>query len=111
MVEQAATGDRWWLGFGIGGRRTRAGVVSDAGEVRRARMDETARQPFDVVWRGLLAYAREAIEAEGRRRHLRDPGAITFRTLVEGVDAGVLGAVARVMQAVGANDASSASPA
>jgi len=87
MVEQAATGDRWWLGFDIGGRRTKAGVVSDAGEVRRARMDETAHQPFDVVWRGLLAYAREA------------------------VDAGVLGAVARVMHAVGANDASSASPA
>ncbi len=66
MVEQAATGDRWWLGFDIGGTRTKAGVVSDAGEVRRARMDETAHQPFEVVWQGLLAYAREAIEAEGR---------------------------------------------
>ncbi len=57
--------DRWWLGFDVGGTRTKAGVVSDDGEVRGAHLVETGHEPFDRVWERLLAIADEAIAAEG----------------------------------------------
>ena len=58
--------ERWWLGFDIGGTRTKAGVVSDDGSVRHAHVKDTGHQPFDVVWDHLLAHLDEAIAREGR---------------------------------------------
>ena len=56
---------QWWLGFDIGGTRTKAGVVRDDGSVHRTHLEDTGHEPFDVVWERMLAYADEAIEAEG----------------------------------------------
>lgn len=56
----------WWLGFDIGGTRTKAGVVDDDGRVRRTHLVETGDEPFDVVWDRLLAIADEALAAEER---------------------------------------------
>ncbi len=57
--------DSWWLGFDIGGTRTKAGVVSDDGSVRRTHLVETGHEPFEVVWERMLAIADEALAAEG----------------------------------------------
>ena len=56
----------WWLGFDIGGTRTKAGVVDDEGRVRRTHLVETGHEPFAVVWERMLAIADEALAAEGR---------------------------------------------
>ncbi len=58
-------GRDWWLGFDIGGTRTKAGIVSEEGEVAHAQVEETGHEPFDVVWRRMLDYADEAVAAEG----------------------------------------------
>jgi glucokinase len=55
----------WWLGFDIGGTRTKAGVVSDAGEVRSEHVAVTGHEPFEMVWQRMLAYADEAVADEG----------------------------------------------
>jgi glucokinase len=55
----------WWLGFDIGGTRSKAGVVSPDGQVRRAHLEETGHEPFGVVWQKMLTYADEAIREEG----------------------------------------------
>ncbi len=66
MDEQQPVGERWWLGFDIGGTRTKAGVVSDDGSVRHAHVKDTGHQPFDIVWDHLLVHLDEAIASEGR---------------------------------------------
>jgi glucokinase len=58
--------ERWWLGFDIGGTRTKTGVVRDDGTVSRAHMQETGQQPFADVWQHLLGHVDEAITSEGR---------------------------------------------
>jgi glucokinase len=60
-----STPRRWWLGFDIGGTRTKAGVVTDDGQVHRPHLEETGHQPFEAIWAHLLRYAGEALEAEG----------------------------------------------
>jgi glucokinase len=55
----------WWLGFDIGGTRTKAGIVSDDGEVLRTHLEDTGHGPFEVVWERMLDYADEAIATEG----------------------------------------------
>ena len=40
----------WWLGFDIGGTRTKSGVVGADGEVSRTQLAETDRLPFGIVW-------------------------------------------------------------
>ncbi len=56
----------WWLGYDVGGTRTKVGVVSDDGEVLDARVVEVDHQPFEAVWRQILAYADEAVERRGQ---------------------------------------------
>jgi glucokinase len=65
MSEQASVSRGWWLGFDIGGTRTKSGVVSDDGEVRHAHVRETTHEPFERVWEHLLAHAEVALEREG----------------------------------------------
>ena len=55
----------WWLGFDIGGTRTKAGIVSDDGSVVRTHLEDTGHQPFDVVWERMLAYIDAAISTDG----------------------------------------------
>jgi glucokinase len=55
----------WWLGFDIGGTRTKAGVVGADGQVRRTHLEETGHEPFAVVWDKLLAYADGALAELG----------------------------------------------
>jgi glucokinase len=57
---------RWWLGFDIGGTRTKAGVVGDDGVVSQAHVKHTDRLPFERVWAHLLEHVREAVEREDR---------------------------------------------
>ena len=64
---------RWWLGFDIGGTRTKAGVVRDDGAVSQAHVQETDHQPFEQVWEHLLQHADAAIASEGRE-HLAGVG-------------------------------------
>ncbi len=54
----------WWLGFDIGGTRTKAGVVDDAGEVRRAQVLDTEHQLFATLWERLLAVIDDAVASE-----------------------------------------------
>jgi glucokinase len=63
----------WWLGFDIGGTRTKAGIVSDAGEVLRTHVEDTGHQPFAVVWERMLEYI-EAARAESGAAGLRGIG-------------------------------------
>ncbi len=60
------TGSAWWLGFDIGGTRTKAGLVRPGGEVERAQVLETGQQPFERTWQDLLAWADQAVAEEGR---------------------------------------------
>ena len=53
----AARTGGWWLGFDVGGTRTKAGVVGDDGAVERTHVEDTGREPFDVVWQRMLAFA------------------------------------------------------
>jgi glucokinase len=55
----------WWLGFDIGGTRSKMGVVSAEGDVGRAHFEDTGHEPFEVVLERMIAYADEAIAAEG----------------------------------------------
>ncbi len=55
----------WWLGVDIGGTRTKLGVVSRDGEVRRSEVQQTTHEPFEVIWERLLEYARGAQRDEG----------------------------------------------
>lgn len=55
----------WWLGFDIGGTRSKAGVVTADGKVHHAHVDETGHEPFEVVWQKLIAYADEAVLRQG----------------------------------------------
>jgi glucokinase len=57
--------ERWWLGFDIGGTRTKAGVVGDDGSVRHEHVKDTDHQPFAAVWEHLLEHLDEAIRLEG----------------------------------------------
>ncbi len=66
-MEQPTSGSgSWWLGFDIGGTRTKAGVVDDAGAVSEAHVQDTDHQPFERVWEHMLAYADGAMAANGR---------------------------------------------
>jgi len=56
----------WWLGFDIGGTRTKSGVVAADGRVGREHVQETGHQPFETVWAHLLECADEAIATQGR---------------------------------------------
>jgi glucokinase len=56
----------WWLGFDIGGTRTKVGVVSPDGTVRQAQVLDTEHQPFATIWERLLAGIDEAVTREGR---------------------------------------------
>jgi glucokinase len=56
----------WWLGFDIGGTRTKAGIVRPDGVVDHAEVLETGHQPFEHIWERLLAYAEGAVDREGR---------------------------------------------
>lgn len=58
----------WWLGFDVGGTRTKFGVVADDGTVSDARAVETTHETFDDVWQRLLAFADEAQERHGWSR-------------------------------------------
>jgi len=55
----------WWLGFDIGGTRTKSGVVSDDGTVSHARMEETTHETFELLWERMLAYADQAVARDG----------------------------------------------
>lgn len=55
----------WWLGFDIGGTRSKAGVVTKDGQVHRTHLEDTGHEPFAIVWEKLLAYADEAIAKQG----------------------------------------------
>ncbi|MEX1335815.1 MAG: ROK family protein, partial [Candidatus Limnocylindrales bacterium] len=66
MTEGDPVTEGWWLGFDIGGTRTKTGVVRDDGTVSRAHMQETGQQPFADVWQHLLGHVDEAIASEGR---------------------------------------------
>jgi len=55
----------WWLGVDIGGTRTKLGVVSAEGDVRRSEVLPTTHEPFEVIWERLLGYARKAQRDEG----------------------------------------------
>ena len=57
--------DAWWLGFDVGGTRTKAGVVRADGRVERTSLEETGHEPFEAVFDRMVAYADEALEAEG----------------------------------------------
>ncbi len=59
------SGEAWWLGFDIGGTRTKMGVVDAAGDVHRSRLEETGQEPFEAVWERMLAYADEVMEVTG----------------------------------------------
>ena len=59
--------DRWWLGFDIGGTRTKAGIVSDDGGVRQEHIEETTYEPFERVWEHMLGHADDALASEGAR--------------------------------------------
>jgi len=61
----AAARTDWWLGFDIGGTRSKAGVVTSDGTVHGAHVEETSHEPFEAIWRHLLAYADEAIRERG----------------------------------------------
>ena len=54
----------WWLGFDIGGTRTKAGVVDEAGEVRQAQLLDTEHQPFATIWERLLTVIDAAVANE-----------------------------------------------
>ncbi len=56
----------WWLGFDIGGTRTKAGVVRADGRVDGTAVLETGHQPFEHIWERLLAYTEGAVDREGR---------------------------------------------
>ncbi len=58
--------ERWWLGFDIGGTRTKAGVVHDDGSVSRTHVRETDKQPFSEVWAHLLEHVDESLADEGK---------------------------------------------
>lgn len=58
----------WWLGFDIGGTRTKAGVVSGAGSVTHTHVEETGHRRFGDVYERMLAYADEAVAAAGVER-------------------------------------------
>jgi glucokinase len=66
MNERASTTRDWWLGFDIGGTRTKAGVVGDDGSVDRSQLVETGHEPFSLVWERMLAYADETIASKGQ---------------------------------------------
>jgi glucokinase len=55
----------WWLGFDIGGTRTKSGVVNDAGVVRQAQVLDTEHQPFATIWERLLTAIDTAVASEG----------------------------------------------
>jgi glucokinase len=63
----AGTPAGWWLGFDIGGTRTKAGLVRADGGVDGAEVLETGHQPFADIWERLLAYAETAVDREGVR--------------------------------------------
>lgn len=65
MIELPRIPGGWWLGFDVGGTRTKAGVVSDVGEVRRLYLEDTGHEPFEAVWERMLVFADEAVAAEG----------------------------------------------
>ena len=57
--------DGWWLGFDVGGTRSKAGVVLADGRVERPWLEETGREPFQAVYDRLVAYADEVLAAAG----------------------------------------------
>ena len=57
---------RWWLGFDIGGTRTKAGIVTDDGAVSQAHVKHTDHQPFERVWAHLMEHVHEAIASADR---------------------------------------------
>jgi glucokinase len=61
----SARPEEWWLGFDIGGTRSKAGVVTSDGKVHHAHVDETGHEPFEVVWQKLIAYADDAVLRQG----------------------------------------------
>jgi glucokinase len=63
----AARSAEWWLGFDIGGTRSKAGVVTADGTVHGAHVEETSHEPFEAIWQQILAYADEAIRQRGAR--------------------------------------------
>ena len=65
-MNERASHAGWWLGFDIGGTRTKSGVVSDDGTVGHARVEETTHETFELVWERMLAYADQAIARDGR---------------------------------------------
>jgi glucokinase len=56
----------WWLGFDIGGTRTKMGLVRPGGRVEQAQVLETGQQPFEQTWEILLGWAEETLAREGR---------------------------------------------
>ena len=55
----------WWLGFDIGGTRTKAGVVTPDGHVHDPHVSETTHDPFDVIWARLLEHVEAALAQHG----------------------------------------------
>jgi glucokinase len=60
-----APGAAWWLGFDIGGTRTKMGLVRPGGRVEQAQVLETGQQPFEETWAALLGWADETLSREG----------------------------------------------
>ena len=56
----------WWLGFDIGGTRTKLGVVAPDGTVSRPHMAETDRAPFATVWQRCSTTPRSARRTPAR---------------------------------------------
>jgi glucokinase len=57
--------DEWWIGFDIGGTRTKVGIVRSDGSVRRALVRDTGDLDFAAIWRWMLGVADGAIADEG----------------------------------------------
>lgn len=57
----------WWLGIDIGGTRTKFGVVDEDGDVRQARSETTADEPFERIWMRILEFAAEMTASLGRQ--------------------------------------------
>jgi glucokinase len=55
----------WWLGFDVGGTRTKMGVVTGGGEVDRIEVTGTSLDPFPTIWERMLDYARAAVRELG----------------------------------------------
>lgn len=65
MEQRTADRTGWWLGYDVGGTRTKTGIVSDDGTVHDAHLEETGHQPFESVWERMLDFAERAVAYRG----------------------------------------------